>query len=251
MSYYWTSTQNNAINAYCLVLPGWSETSWLAPIYWNRERRRGHPVRLVRRMKEPDYRRTDMFEPGVIGTICVDHNVVLWGVEGATFYELAGLVSTGFIAFDEILLGELEAGVPYLFQAKENELKLYYGNTFVGTPQNTGNGMYGTFVELNLTDLDDVYYFANRNFWNCDNLTSLHVPANRAYLKMSEVPDAAPNPNPGRRRITMGVNASNTTTGIDEITNNQSGTTNKVIINGRLFIIRGENVYDTTGRMIK
>jgi hypothetical protein len=201
-------------------------------------------------MKEPDYRRTDMFEPGVIGTICVDHNVVLWGVEGATFYELAGLVSTGFIAFDEIVSGELEEGVPYLFQASANELKLYFGTTVVSDPVNPGNGMYGTFDPIDVTEnLDDVYYFAQHNFWSCSGMSSLHMPANRAYVRMSEVPDAAPNPNPGRRRVVMGVNGTNTTTGCENI---ESGNApRKQFIDGAIYIIRGEKVYDTTGRQIK
>ena len=202
-----------------------------------------------------DYSRTDMFSPGVIGTLCVDHNVPLAGIDGATFYELAGLVNTGFIAFDEIVAGQLNAGVPYLFQANSNELKLYFGTTVVTSPVYTGNGLHGTFVDLHLPadislpNLDDIYYFANRNFWNCDNLTTLYIPANRAYLKMSEVPDAAPNPNPGRRRITMGVNASSSTTGCENI---ESGNApRKQLINGTIYIIRGEKVYDTTGRLVK
>ena len=199
-------------------------------------------------IRTADFARTDMFSPGVIGTVCVNHNVPFAGIDGATFYEVAGLVSTGFIAFDEVVSGELEAGVPYLFQANSNELKLYFGTTVAPSPVDR-NGMHGTFVELNLTDLDDVYYFANRNFWNCDNLTSLHVAANRAYLKMSEVPGASPNPNPGRRRITMGVNVSNTTTGCENIESGDAP--RKQLINGTIYIIRGEKVYDTTGRLVK
>ena len=206
-------------------------------------------------IRTADFSRTDMFSPGVIGTLCVDHNVPLAGIDGATFYELAGLVNTGFIAFDEIVAGQLNAGVPYLFQANSNELKLYFGTTVVTSPVYTGNGLHGTFVDLHLPadislpNLDDIYYFANRNFWNCDNLTTLYIPANRAYLNMSEVPDAAPNPNPGRRRITMGVNASSSTTGCENI---ESGNApRKQLINGTIYIIRGEKVYDTTGRLVK
>lgn len=197
-----------------------------------------------------DYSRTDMFSPGVIGTVCVDHNVPFAGIEGATFYELAGLVSTGFIAFDEIIAGELEAGVPYLFEAKANELKLYYGTTTVPSPVNPGNGMYGTFDPIDVTEnLDDVYYFAQHNFWSCSGMSSLHMPANRAYVRMSEVPSAAPNPNPGRRRVVMGVNGTNTTTGCENI---ESGNApRKQLIDGAIYIIRGEKVYDTTGRLVK
>ena len=201
-------------------------------------------------IRTADFTRTDMFSPGVIGTVCVDHNVPFAGIEGATFYELAGLVSTGFIAFDEIVSGQLEAGVPYLFQANANELKLYYGTITVPSPVTPGNGMYGTFEPIDVTEnLDDVYYFAQHNFWSCSGMSSLHMPANRAYVRMSEVPSAAPNPNPGRRRVVMGVNGTNTTTGCENI---ESGNApRKQLIDGAIYIIRGEKVYDTTGRLVK
>ena len=41
----------------------------------------------------------------------------------------------------------------------------------------------------------------------------------------------------------------NTATGIDEL--NASETPMKVMINGQLFIIRGEKMYDATGRLVK
>jgi len=200
-------------------------------------------------IRTADYSRTDMFSPGVIGTVCVDHNVPFAGIEGATFYELAGLVSTGFIAFDEIVSGQLNAGVPYLFQANSNELKLYFGTTVAPSPV-VRNGMYGTFDPIDVTEnLDDVYYFAQHNFWSCSGMSSLHMPANRAYVRMSEVPSAAPNPNPGRRRVVMGVNGTNTTTGCENI---ESGNApRKQFIDGAIYIIRGEKVYDTTGRLVK
>jgi hypothetical protein len=49
----------------------------------------------------------------------------------------------------------------------------------------------------------------------------------------------------------MGYSGENTATGIDEITNDQSPITNKVLINGQLFILRGEQMFDATGRLVK
>ena len=41
------------------------------------------------------------------------------------------------------------------------------------------------------------------------------------------------------------------TTGIDQTTNDQRLTTQKVLENGQLYILRGGNKYDATGKMVK
>ena len=129
-------------------------------------------------------------------------------------------------------------------------LEIFYGATHVDNPVDAGNGMYGTFVDQTLTDLDDVYYFAQRALWSCVDLTSLSLPANRAYVKLSEIDYLAdPNPAPGRRRITMTVNGEKVATGMENI--NAGDKPMKLMINGQIFILRGEKMYDATGRLVK
>ncbi|MBR6493347.1 MAG: hypothetical protein IKT13_05365, partial [Paludibacteraceae bacterium] len=70
-------------------------------------------------------------------------------------------------------------------------------------------------------------------------------------VKLSEIPDATPAPAPGRIRMLMNVNGHNTPTGIDQITNDQLPMTNKVIIDGHLFIIRGEKMYNANCTLVK
>lgn len=197
----------------------------------------------------PSYVRTEMLGNGVYGTICVDHNVPEGGIRGVTVYEIAGREPQyGKIAFDEVT--EMEAGVPYVFIAHGNEMALYYGETKVDNPVN-GNGMYGTFTAQTLTDLDGIYYFAKSALWSCVDLTSLNLPANRAYVKLSEIDYLSdPNPAPGRKRILLGVNGQNATTDLGNVQGDEVQST-KVLINGQLFILRGEKMYDATGRMVK
>lgn len=203
----------------------------------------------------PDYTRTAMLGNGVLGTLCVDHNVPVEGIQGATFYELAGKNAEGKIAFDEIISGELEAGVPYVFQAHGDNLALYYGTETEAAPVN-GNGIYGTFTDITLPDdvpamenLNDIYYFAQKALWSCTDLTSLSIPANRAYVKLSEIPSAMA-PAPGRIRMTLNVNgAPQVVTGVENLENNEAPV--KMLINGQLFIMRGEKLYDATGRLVK
>ena len=187
---------------------------------------------------------------GSLGTICLPSNVPAGHAFGATFYELVGKEPQyGKIVFDEILSGELEAGKPYLFQAQSDVLYCFYGTTIVSDPINTG-AMKGTFVDMTLTDLTNIYYFAQKALWSCVDLTSLSVPANRAYVDMDGMPAISEsNPAPGVRRITLGVNGQNTATGVENIGTSEQPM--KMIIDGQLYIIRGEKTYDAQGKLVK
>ncbi len=216
----------------------------------------GKPMRVQKitfTVKEsPDYTRDEMLGAGVYGTICLPNNVPAGAAFGATFYEIAGREPQyGKIAFDEVT--ELKAGIPYVFQAHGDVINIFYGENHVDNPAEEGtHGMYGTFTATTLTELDGVYYFANRALWSCVDLTELILPANRAYVKLSEVGYLEPNnaPAPGRRRVTMGVNGPDQVpTAIDNA--EASEAPRKVMINGELFIIRGEKMYDGTGRLVK
>ena len=144
-------------------------------------------------------------------------------------------------------------GKPYLFEAKSNAMRFFYTSaTPASEPDNSG-AMKGTFDEVTLTELDNVYYFAGHALWSCVDLTTsgLHVSANRAWVVIDEsMPSANTSaPMPGRRIMTMNVNSKNTPTAIDQV--NSSDAIRKVIIDGTLYILRGEKLYDATGRLVK
>ena len=183
---------------------------------------------------------------GQLGTVCLPYNIPFGQVYGAIFYTLAGKMDNK-VVFEEVT-GELAAGVPYLFQASAEEISCFPGTTIVSDPINTG-AMKGTFVDLTLTDLSNVYYFAGRALWSCVDLTSLSVPANRAYVNMAEVTTITGAAPVGVRRITLGVNGQNTATGVDQVQGDEVPT--KMIINGQLFILRGEKMYDAQGKLVK
>lgn len=206
----------------------------------------------IRAYLRPGYGRTDMLGNGVLGTVCVDHNVAIEDVQGATMYELMGRDYSNFgkLAFDEITSGELQAGAPYVFQAHGDKLVLFYGETSVADPVDKGNGMYGTFEKIVLTELEDIYYFAQKALWSCKGAVDLTIAANRAYVKLSEVGEVSSMaPAPGRRRILMGVNGENQAQGFENIENGDAPM--KVMIDGTLYILRGEKVFDATGRLVK
>ena len=176
------------------------------------------------------------------------------GIIGATFYQIAGKDEYGKIAFDEV--NSLEAGKPYIFQSHANVVTLYFGNETHDAI--VVNGMYGNLApDYNLPITEDnktdIMYIANNRLWNCEDLVGvgLNVLQNRCYIVYSDVEalDANSTPNNGRRRIVVGLNGKDETQGFENL---QSGETPmKVMIDGTLYIIRGEKVFDATGRLVK
>ena len=213
----------------------------------------GYHVHEISLQLADGFARSSMLGAGVLGTVCVPNNVAVEDIQGVTVYELMGrdYSNYGKLAFDEIVSGELEAGAPYVFQANGNHMALLYGETSVAAPVDKGNGMYGTFEQIVLNELTDVYYFAQRALWSCDGAQTLTVAANRAYVKLSEVGEVpSSSPNPGRRRILMTVNGEKVATDIDDVQGDNVQCI-KVMIDGQLYILRGEKMYDATGRLVK
>ncbi|MBQ6983376.1 MAG: discoidin domain-containing protein [Paludibacteraceae bacterium] len=209
--------------------------------------------------KSPDLSRDastgdDWMAPGELGTICIPNGAI---AKGGDIYELVGKNSEGKIVFATVPNNQMTPGKPYLFEATSNAMKFYYtAEDAVGNPVNTG-AMKGTFADITLPDTDlgindlsDIYYFADHALWSCADISTLSVPANRAYVKLSEVDNiGSSSPAPGRRYITMGVNGKDAATGFDQL--NASEAPMKMIIDGQLFILRGEKLYDATGRLVK
>ena len=246
MGFYWSSTIESGVNVKTPVLPGWHNGAWTAPQYWGRARRYGQAVRLVTRCPNFDYQR-DGLTLGRVGTLCIDHNVEAGDIYGGTFYQIAGKTEAGNIVFDEVT--SLNAGEPYIYQATASTMGVYYGSTSVASPVPV-KGMYGSFEDFNLA-IDEgnklnILYIAGNKIHDCSDIATLQVVANRCYIKLDEVPAASPNAAPGRRRITLGRDEA---TGLFDL--NTSDAPRKLLINGTIYILRGENVYDATGRLVK
>ena len=197
------------------------------------------------------HQRTSGYNVGDLGTVCLEDATF---IEGASLYELQGLDEHGYLAFDEILSGELEAGKPYLFEViNPNKISFYkpLGAAHSDTEIET-NGMIGTFAGTTLYQgAENYYYFSGRHIWRVNDFTvSIAIPAHRCYVDMDELqPVAAAAPAPGRRRVTLGVQGSQVVTGMENL--NAGDQPVKVMINGQLFILRGEKMYDATGRLVK
>ena len=216
----------------------------------------------------PDYTRN---VSNNIGTLCVDHNVLVGGALGATFYQIASRneIYNDKIDFEEVGESEeLVAGQPYIFQSTTGRIDLFYGATAVTEPVDV-RGMYGWFdaaapidptkydmLDITEENKDDILYISSNKLWSCGDLvdSDLKVVNNRAYIVMSEVPTyeqytATPSAGAPRRRVTLGKDAEQVVTGVENL--NASEQPVKLLINGQLFIIRGEKMFNANGQLVK
>jgi len=191
---------------------------------------------------------------GQLGTICLPNGGKM---EGATPFEIAYMDYDADHNPYKIYLDEVEemvAGRPYFFLAEDEnpEVKVYYTDEANASAGNY-HGLYGTFSQID--QLEQGYYIVYNNMYYYVNSNNVKILANRAYIKLSEIPGNVPAQDPEntkvRRRISIGNGSPKVATGIDEITNEQSQMTNKVIIDGRLFIIRGEKMFNANGQLVK
>lgn len=189
---------------------------------------------------------------GRYGTICLPNGGVM---VGATLYEVAYYGQTSKkIFFDEILNGTMEAGVPYIFLPKEgaSQLAVYYTDEANESAKNA-NGLHG-FIGANADAEMNVpvgAYILNANqYREVVTLGTAKIKSNRSYIVLEDINPSEPALAPGRRRISMSVYSEQVATGIEN-TGFESEAPRKVLINGELYIIRGEKMYDAKGQLVK
>ena len=249
--YYWTSTINEDKNVSYLhniqALGGDTYTIGTGAV-WGEKGRYGQSVRLAKVTKQYYTREVD---PQYYGTICLAKAAKF---EGGSLYEVSYFdESTKKVYFDEIENGVMEAGMPYVFLANATKIEAYYTNDEEAEAQNK-NGLCGTLVDITSgMDADGVYMIYRNQIIHSTHSGS-YLNANRAYIKLTEVPGyndpsyVAPAPAPGRKRIAIGQ-APQVATGVDQVQGDNVPT--KMIINGQLFILRGEKMYDAQGKLVK
>lgn len=138
---------------------------------------------------------------GKVGTICLPYDVCADDLsDEITAYSIAGKVMDAqedkveTVVFEAV--DKLEAGIPYLFVSKKTDvcLKYSYEESKAGeypiTQAGNKNGLYGSFENHEFTTDEckdnDLFLISNNQI----NLAGAGagVGANRAYIKMSEVP---------------------------------------------------------------
>ena len=171
------------------------------------------------------------------GTICLPYASNSY--DGAIFYRVAGK-ETGKVYLESV--SELEAGVPYIFEKTASKIVVARNGAPVANA-GSANGLVGTFT--NETEVAAGNYILYNNQLRPSDGTA-KVNANRAYLKLDAVTGGQPTQMPGRRYIGMDVQGENEATGFENITAPE-GQAMKVIENGQLIIIRGNEKFNAQG----
>jgi uncharacterized repeat protein (TIGR02543 family) len=191
---------------------------------------------------------------GNYGTICLPNSGVM---SGASIFEIAYYDEAQTkIFFDEVVNGYMVAGRPYIFLPNDgvNEITVYSTDN-ANAEAGNWRGLYGFFD----TSEDDAikkleendYFLYNNQYYVVDHAAVglVAVGNYRAYIKLSDVDGYPSDPAPGRRRVSMNVNGKQVATDVENVTN--ANVPQKVLINGRMFIILGEKMYDVTGQIVK
>jgi hypothetical protein len=186
-------------------------------------------------------------------TICLPQDVVSFN--GASFWSMSKRGEG--VAFLEEEVAPLAAGQPYIFQAEAEELCVTFGNAVPADVAGAAGALVGTFAAMNQAALDaaatnassDIYLLFNNELWLVNGQSGNSLAANHAYVVYNElVPANQPNPAPGRRVRAIPMRE-DSATGVENI--NASAAPAKTIIDGKMYILRGEQMFDATGRMVK
>ena len=193
----------------------------------------------------------DGLSQGWYYTICLDKAVA--DVRGGSILKIVSKAANASdVILEEVAL-PLEAGRPYIFQASAENLEVVYTGAAVNGPVNddANNGLIGSFIKASITP-DANNYIIYNNMLYLVNSDNVYVGAHRAYLNMTDVPayDNGSAPAPGRRRVVMAVHSEQVATGIEDVQGDKVQST-KVLIDGHIYILRGEKMYDATGRLVK
>ena len=187
------------------------------------------------------------------GTICLPKAGT---IEGATLFEI-GSYENNIIYVDEVLNGAMEAGKPYIFQATADQLNVTYTSATVEETAGNANGLHGFYDLENenatLPLADDAtlgnYILYSNAYWLVSGRAA-YIANYRAYIKIGEIQNTpAPQQGAPRRRVAMTVHGEQVVTGVDAL--NAAEAPIKVMINGQIFILRGEKMYDATGCLVK
>ena len=209
-------------------------------------------VPYVEPTPEPVYETVrEELAPNAYYTMCLEQAVT--EVKGGTIWRVLSKARNDKDVILEEVTGTLDAGRPYIFYATAGKLEVVYTDDAVGAPLTEGNnGLIGSFSQVKLDQSASTFILYNNALYyvNSDNV---YVGAHRAYLDMNGVPAYSNEPvqgNAPRRRVTMAVHGEQVATGVDQVPSDQV-TSTKVLINGQLFILRGEKMYDVTGKLVK
>ena len=187
--------------------------------------------------------------PNAYYTICLDR-AVNSVKEGSIWKVVSKAQNDKDIILEAVTT--TEAGRPYIIFATASTFEVEYTGDAVDDPVNDAenHGLFGSFQKASITE-NDGNYIIYENALYLVNTDNVKVGDHRAYLHMAGVPDYnGGSAAPGRRRVTMTVHGEQVATGMESIQDSEISV-QKVMIDGQLFILRGEKMYNASGLLVK
>ena len=178
-----------------------------------------------------------------LNTLCYPYQIDSY--TGATFYNILSTTVEGGNITELVLeehVGALEAGVPYFYDPTPGaaELVCYYSGAEVSTPGTAAGGAFvGTYVDDAPVPSGSYVTVNNQLYKTGDGAT---MGEYRAYVRPQAYTRAAL---PGRRRLTIGGN--NAPTGLESVQPSATSS-QKILRNGQVIIIRGDKKYNMLGQ---
>ena len=197
---------------------------------------------LIQAAPEPSTYTRDNLTAGNWGTICLPYAATSFS--GAEMYSIAGKTeSADGIYLDQV--NTMEAGVPYIFKATADEIKVVYA---AGEPQkaDTVNGLCGYIGEseesyITVPQDENSYIVYNNALYLVKSEAT--IASNRAYIKYNEV-GTTPSPAPQVRRVAMPIN--NAPTSMLQVNDTKQPV--KILRDGHIIILRADKEYDILGQ---
>ncbi len=259
--FYWLATNpaGKLDEADMLVAP-WlnsTQTEYTRPVTTTRPRRYGHAVRLVTRIPKAEYVdvRTGL-NAGHYYTVC--WNKTMSAIKGASLWSFIGKdVNFAYIQEES---APYPAGKPYIVYAESEKLEaILTGDAVDETALVANNGLHGTFSALGQADLDgkkaaagdhDVYLVIGDELRRATGTGtgSNTLPAFRAYVVLDEITGGTPNQAPGKNVRSMPMQKDQAQ-GFENLEDGEKPI--KVLIDGQLYILRGENIYNVNGQIVQ
>lgn len=196
-------------------------------------------------------------------TFCWPKTIPANAYTGATFWNIESKTTMADGRLSSITIvqheGDLEAGVPYIMYNTATEFKCYQTGEAVDAPAAEGNnGLVGVF-EITMFDTkirpvtDDadaaargIYIISDGTLYLCGN--NCGVYANRAYIVNGNITDQSAKAPAHAARRTIG-NPNGTPTNLNGLNGNVKA--QKALIDGHIYIIRDNKMYNAQGLFVK
>jgi hypothetical protein len=182
-------------------------------------------------------------------TLCF--NRTMEAVQGATFWAFASKdANMAYLVQED---APYAAGTPYIIYAEAAGDLTAVLSGDVETNPGVNGALHGTFSLMEQTALDNagenIYLLMNNQLRRVDGQSGNNLPAYRAYIDLDEIANTGAPANVPAHRVRAIPMHKDVVTGFENIDATDKPV--KMLIDGNIYILRGEKMYDATGRLVK